>query len=100
MSKINNLHFFSEYSFFESPTKIKEYVEFAKQNEMEALVLTDHNNVHGFAEFKKYCLLNKIKPIFGIDLDFENGRLILLSTNKKGFEKIKELSFLKSINVV
>ncbi|MBR3348325.1 MAG: DNA polymerase III subunit alpha [Mycoplasmataceae bacterium] len=100
MSKINNLHFFSEYSFFESPTKIKDYVEFAKQNEMEALVLTDHNNVHGFAEFKKYCFLNKIKPIFDIDLDFENGRLILLSKNKKGFEKIKELSFLKSKNVV
>lgn len=98
MNKITNLHFNSEYSFFESPTKIKDYVEFAKKHNLNALVLTDHNNIHGFAEFRKYCELYKIKPIFGIDIDFDQGRLILLAKNNKGFSEIKKFSYLKSKN--
>ncbi len=96
MTKLINLHFNSEYSFFESPTKIKDYVEWASQNNYNSLVLTDHNNVHGFAEFRKYCNEKNIKPIFGIDLDFNGGRLILLAKNKEGFEEIKRLSYIKS----
>lgn len=95
---INTLHFFSEYSFFESPTKIKDYVEFAKKNNLKQIVLTDHNNIHGFGEFRKYCFLNEIKPIFGIDLDLEEGRVILLAKNNNGFQEIKNLAFKKSTN--
>ena len=97
---ISNLHFYSEYSFFESPTKIKDYVEFAKKNGIKSLVLTDHNNVHGFAEFRKYCEENEIKPIFGIDADFEEGRFILLAKNNNGFELIKKIALDKSMNLI
>lgn len=96
MLKINNLHFYSEYSFFESPTKIKEYVEWGKKNNLKALVLTDHNNIHGYAEFRKYCQNENIKPIFGINLDVEDVQLILLAKNNEGFSEIKELSYKKS----
>ncbi|MBD5423158.1 MAG: DNA polymerase III subunit alpha [Mycoplasma sp.] len=100
MGKIINLHFYSEYSFFESPTKIKEYVNFGKNNEIECLVLTDHNNIHGYAEFRKYCNVNNIKPIFGIDLDVEDIRLILLAKNNKGFSEIKNFAYQKSKNTI
>lgn len=98
-NKIVNLHFYSEYSFFESPTKIKNYVEWAKENNLDSLVITDHNNVHGFADFRKYCTLHNIKPIFGIDLDVENVRFILLAKNNIGFQKIKLLAYNKSKNL-
>ena len=98
-NKIINLHFYSEYSFFESPTKIKNYVEWAKENNLNSLVITDHNNVHGFADFRKYCFLYNIKPIFGIDLDVENVRFILLAKNNQGFQKIKLLAYNKSKNI-
>lgn len=95
-NKIINLHFYSEYSFFESPTKIKNYVEWAKENNLDSLVITDHNNVHGFADFRKYCSLHHIKPIFGIDLDVEDVRFVLLAKNNLGFQKIKLLTYNKS----
>lgn len=98
MIKFNNLHFYSEYSFLESPTKIKDYVEYGKKNKLTSLVLTDHNNIHGYGEFRKYCNLYSIKPIFGIDLDFQEGRLILLAKDNKGFDYIKLLAFKKSKN--
>ncbi len=93
---MNNLHFNTEYSFFESPTKVKDYVENARKLGLNQLVITDHNNVHGYGEFRKYCHINNIKPIFGIDLDVEEGRVILLAKNNGGFLEIKELSFKKS----
>ena len=93
---MNNLHFNTEYSFFESPTKVKDYVENARKLGLNQLVITDHNNVHGYGEFRKYCYINNIKPIFGIDLDVEEGRVILLAKNNSGFLEIKELSFKKS----
>ncbi len=96
--KIINLHFYSEYSFFESPTKIKDYVEWGKKNNLSALVITDHNNVHGFGDFRKYCYSNNIKPIFGIDLDFDNIKFILLAKNNDGFSEIKKLAYEKSKN--
>lgn len=98
MNKILTLHFNSEYSFFESPTKIKDYVLFAKSNSIKSLVLTDHNNVHGFAEFRKLCNENNIKPVFGIDLDIAEGRVILLAKNNLGFEEIKKFAYLISLN--
>lgn len=96
MPQLINLHFASEYSFFESPTTIKEYITFAVQNNIDTLVLTDHNYVFGFAEFKKECEKNNIKPIYGIDLDVDNFRLILLAKNIAGFNEILNLSFLLS----
>lgn len=98
MTKLINLHFASEYSFLESPTNLKEYVEFAKNNDIKILPLTDHNFVFGFAEFKQLCQNHNIKPIYGIDLDVEDFRLILLAKNKAGFDEILRLSYLKSIN--
>lgn len=98
MSRLINLHFSSEYSFFESPTSIKEYVEYAKTNNFSIIALTDHNYVFGYAEFKFYCQKNNIKSIFGIDLDVENARLILLAKNNRGFNEILNLSYIKSKN--
>ena len=98
MSKLINLHFASEYSFSESPTNLREYVEFAKKNNISVLPLTDHNFVFGFAEFRQLCQEHNIKPIYGIDLDVEDFRLILLAKNKSGFNEILKLSYLKSIN--
>lgn len=98
MNNINNLHFLSEYSFFEGPTKIKDYVEFGKKHNLTSLVLTDRNNVFGYAEFRKFCFQNSIKPIFGIDLDIKEGRIILIAKNIEGFNEIKNFSYLKSLN--
>lgn len=96
MDKLINLHFASEYSFSESPTNLNEYVNFAKANGITTLALTDHNFVFGFAEFRKLCQMHGIKPIYGIDLDVADFRVILLAKNKAGFDEICQLSYQKS----
>ncbi len=96
MSKFVNLHFNSEYSLLESNVTLSSYIEFAIENNISILSITDHNNMHGVDKFILLCKKNKIKPIIGVDLDVENFRLILLAKNYSGFQELNRLVSLKS----
>lgn len=49
----------------DSVLKVKELVDFAKENNMPAVALTDTNTVTGFPEFERECKRAGIKPIYG-----------------------------------
>jgi len=67
MKYLVNLNVRSNYSFLSSSIKLKDYVSFAKTNNLPALVLSDKNVMYGAHEFYQLCLNNKIKPIIGLD---------------------------------
>ena len=77
----------SEYSFFNSLIKIKEYINFAKINHLKTLAIIDHNNIHGAIEFYFQCLKNNIKPIIGLNCNFNfqnnvfNVNFLIKNTN-------------------
>ena len=77
----------SEYSFFNSLIKIKEYINFANINHLKTLAIIDHNNIHGAIEFYFQCLKNKIKPIIGLNCNFNfqnnifNVNFLIKNTN-------------------
>ncbi len=96
MSKFVNLHFNSEYSLLESNVTINSYIEFAHENNISILSITDHNNMHGVDKFVSLCKSNNIKPIIGVDLDVEDFRLILLAKNYLGFQELNRLVSLKT----
>ncbi|WP_027332838.1 DNA polymerase III subunit alpha [Mycoplasmopsis gallinarum] len=102
--KLVQLYNTTEYSFLESTIRIKNLVKDSKANELEAVVLTDYNNLFGLGIFLEECQKNNIKGIVGVDLDLEiNGyRFIILAKNYQGYQKINELilkrnSFIKII---
>ncbi|CAM9118272.1 DNA polymerase III subunit alpha [Mycoplasma todarodis] len=92
MSRYVNLHTNTEYSLLESTIKIDSLIEYAKENKMDTLAITDHNVMYGVAEFVDKCKKNGIKPIIGLDLDVEDFRMVLLAKNYNGYLDLVRLS--------
>ncbi|QVK17251.1 DNA polymerase III subunit alpha [Mycoplasmatota bacterium] len=77
------------YSLLKSCLKIEAYVEKAKQQNMQALAITDENNVYGLIKFYKACQKQGIKPILGTTVFLQsNTPLILLAKNNNGYKNL------------
>ena len=62
------------------------------------MALTDHNVMHGAAEFQHACQKEGIKPIFGLELDVkleeDTVPFLLLAKTNSGFSNLSYLSTL------
>ncbi|VEU59704.1 DNA polymerase III subunit alpha [Mesomycoplasma neurolyticum] len=100
MGKIVNLNVHTEYSFLESTIKIDKLFDYAKQNNIKTIVITDRNNMFALPKFLKKAKEFNIKPIIGVDLDVENYRFILLAKNYQGYQFLAKLVSKKNNNNV
>lgn len=82
----------SGYSFLSSTLKIDNIVDYAKENNYDALTIMDHNVMYGVKEFYDKCLLNNIKPLIGLELDVEDFIICLISKNEVGYKNLVKLS--------
>ena len=57
----------SAYSFQESTLLINALIDNAKSKHIQALALTDDNNMYGAYEFYEACKKASIKPILGVN---------------------------------
>ena len=67
------LHTHSNYSFQEGASEAWDLLLTAKQLELHALAITDHDNVSGVMEFAQAAKELGIKPIIGIELTLAHG---------------------------
>ena len=103
--KFSHLHTHSHYSLLQALPKIPELVQYAREQGLEALALTDNGNLYGAIEFYKECKKSGIKPIIGVDaymatrtrldkqagVDKERYRLVLLAKNIDGYKNLLKL---------
>lgn len=103
--RFGHLHTHSHYSLLQALPKIDELVRAAKEDNHEAIALTDNGNMYGALEFYKECKKNEIKPIIGVDayitprdrhskvagVDRERYRLILLAKDNSGYKNLLKL---------
>lgn len=84
-----HLQVYSGYSFQQSTILIKDLVLAAKEKHLDALALTDKNNMFGAMEFSEACLRNGIKPILGMEasvlIDGQIYPFILLAIDDQGY---------------
>lgn len=110
MQELIPYHTHSVYSLLDSMIKIKDYVNWGKNNNMPALALTDHGSMGGLLRFYKTCKENEIKPILGIEAymtldkpdaenkNRDNYHIILLAKNKTGWLNLIKLHNLSYYN--
>ncbi|MFB6215329.1 MAG: PHP domain-containing protein, partial [Candidatus Bipolaricaulia bacterium] len=103
-----HLHTHSEYSLLDSTNTIRGLLEKAKDQEMQAIALTDHGNIRGAVEFYQEAQDLGIKPIIGCELyvapesrhekrGHNQGKekyyhLVVLAKNNKGYENLVKLT--------
>jgi len=89
-----HLHIYSEYS-FDGGSRVSDLVEAAATAGMEALALTDRNNLCGAIKHYKACQAAGLKPILGCELQIAQEDsaypLVLLVKNKTGFSNLLKL---------
>ena len=105
MSNFTHLHVHTEYSLLDGACRINELLDFAKEQGMKSLAITDHGVMFGAVEFYKKAKEKGIKPIIGCEvyvaprsrfdknhaLDSERSHLILLCKNETGYKNLIKL---------
>ena len=88
---------YSNYSICESNIKIDDLVNYASQNQLPAIALTDYKLLSGTLDFSVKCKKKGIQPIVGLDVDYLSclgniSRLTLLSKTEFGYKNLNILS--------
>ena len=100
-----HLHNHTHYSLLDGLTKIPELVQFVKDQDMEAVAVTDHGTMSGLVELYKCCNDAGIKPILGLEAyvaarrmedhdpahDKQRFHITLLAMNNQGFVNLCHL---------
>ena len=78
-------------SLLESLIKEIDLIEYAKNNNLTSLTITD-NNMYGVLDFYHLCLKNNIKPIVGLEVQLESKKIVLYCKNYNGYQNLVYLS--------
>ena len=94
----NHLKIHSQYSICEGAIKLDDLKEFAKENKIKSLALSDTSNLCGALEFSEKISKSGTQPIIGTQINFKVGETVgslpLFALNDKGYKRIIELSSL------
>ncbi len=104
-----NLYIETEYTMLGSCVKLDELVDFAKENNITSLAITDLNNMHGVIKFYQKCINKGIKPIIGLHLtlnssiqdnNIKDNSLLLYAKNNNGYENLIKICTLRNLNKI
>src|SRR5262245_39203358 len=91
MGEYVELHCHSAYSFLDGASEPAELAAAAADLGLEALALTDHDNVCGAMEFAHACSGVGVRPIHGAELTLDGGHVTLLVESKTGWGNLCRL---------
>ena len=89
----------TEYTLLTSLIRIPSLIQFAKENHIQALTITD-DNLSGAMEFYKACKKEHIKPIIGLDVLLEEFHILLYAKHELGYQHLMKLSTIQSERMV
>ena len=95
MSTFAHLHVYTGFTNPEGVCDIRDLVEKARENDMEALAITDKNVMFGVPDFIRTCERYNLKPIVGCEVTVgtadERYALVLLCENMTGYKNLVRL---------
>jgi len=86
-----HLRLHSEFSIHDGLLRIPELMEKAADDHMPAIGISDLSNLYGVVKFYQEALDTGIKPIIGVDLQFNESRLTLICQNQTGYLNLLKL---------
>lgn len=100
-----HLHVHTEFSLLDGFTTIGNAMDYASSIGMKAIAITDHGTMFGVVDFYKEAKKRNIKPIIGCEVytasrqmkdkdparDKDQGHLVLLAKNQKGYQNLIKL---------
>lgn len=86
-----NLNTYSHYSLLSSTLSIQQIIDFAIENKMQYVSLTD-TNLYGVMEFYLKAKEHNLIPVIGLDIFYSNTNLVVYAKNTNGYKKLIELS--------
>ncbi|HET7099178.1 MAG TPA: DNA polymerase III subunit alpha [Patescibacteria group bacterium] len=107
MSKFVHLHVHTEYSLLDGLSNIKKLFVHVKENNMDAVAITDHGVMYGAIEFYKEGLKQGVKPIIGMEGYItktfdekikDNFHITLLAKNLAGYKNLMKLTSIAHID--
>lgn len=87
-----HLHMRSSYSLLQSTLSIPRLVSLVKQRGFSTCAITENGVVFSAKAFEKACKKEGIKPIFGMEVQSEDDRFILLAKNEQGYLDLCKLA--------
>jgi DNA polymerase-3 subunit alpha len=106
MAKFVHLHVHTEYSLLDGLSNIKKLFAHVKENNMDAIAITDHGVMYGEIDFYKAGIAAGVKPILGMEgyitagdlhdrperSKLKNYHLLVLAKNNEGYKNLMKLS--------
>ena len=78
-------------SLLSSLIKETDLIEYALNNNLTSLTITD-NNMYGVMDFYHLCIKNNIKPIIGLEVEIDGLKIVLYGKNYIGYQNLISLS--------
>lgn len=104
MANFIPLHIHSEYSLLDGMIKIEDLVQYAVDNGLQGIAVTDHGVMYSAIEFYELAKKNNIKSLIGCEFYVHSGdikehnpsdnplyHLILIAKNDKGYKNLIKL---------
>ena len=101
MSKFIPLHIHTEYSLLDGMIKVGDLVNYAKDNELPGIAITDHGVMYSAVEFYELAEKAGINPLIGCEFYVHTGdikvhdpannplyHLILIAKDNKGYKNL------------
>ena len=98
------LHVHSEYSLLDGAIRNKDLIKFAKENNFEAVAVTDHGVMYGAIELYRQGKENQFKVLLGCEFYIYHGdikshdsnnrelyHLVLIAKNNTGYQNLVKL---------
>ncbi|NLC64240.1 MAG: DNA polymerase III subunit alpha [Erysipelothrix sp.] len=97
-----SVHLFtrSHYSLLNGLMSVEDIVLTAKEKGFTQIALTDYRVMFSHLEFYILSKKHGIKPIFGLEIDLNQGTSLLLAKDIKGYQMLQRLSYKMSQNEV
>ena len=104
MSKLIPIHLHTEFSLLDGMIRVSELVNYAKENELPAIAITDHGVMYSAIEFYEKAKEAEINPLIGCEFYVHDGdihqkdnthnpcyHLVIIAKNSQGYKNLIKL---------